>query len=73
MDNYTLNIKVEDGELFDGSLEQWEDCFFSFPLHFSVNDKLTQVQNYCKGYDYNLTLSFKSNKSEVQKITVTTP
>lgn len=73
MDDYTLNIKVEDGELFDGSLKQWEDCFFSFPFHYSLNDKLAQVQSYCRGYNYDLILSFKSNKLEDQKITVTIP
>lgn len=68
MDNFDLTIKVEDGELFEGSLEQWEDCFFAFPFHFSVNDKLDQIQNYCKGYDYSLTLSWKAKKEESKVI-----
>lgn len=62
MDDYTLTIKVNDGNLFEGSLEQWEDCFFAFPFHYSVNDKIAQIQNYCTGYDYELMLSFKANK-----------
>ena len=61
MDDYTLTIKVDDGNLFEGSLEQWEDCFFAFPFHFSVNDKIEQIQNYCAGYSYDLVLSFKVN------------
>lgn len=64
MDDYTLTIKVDDGNLFEGSLEQWEDCFFSFPFHFSVNDKIAQIQKYCTGYNYDLVLSFKTNEPD---------
>lgn len=71
MDNYTLTIKVNDGELFEGSLEQWEDCFFAFPFHYSVNDKIAQIQNYCARYNYELVLSWKANPSIEQKIQLT--
>lgn len=72
MDNFKLIIKVNDGDLFEGNLEQWEDCFFSFPFHFSLNDKLEQIQNYCSGYNYNLAFSFKSEApSDNQKIKLT--
>lgn len=73
-EEFVLNIKVEGGDLFDGSLEQWEDCFFSFPFYFSVNEKLEQIQNYCNGYNYSFTLSWKNknslNKTEPPKINV---
>ena len=70
MDDFTLTIKVNDGDLFEGSLEQWEDCFFSFPFHFSLNDKLEQIQNYCSGYNYNLAFSFKSKEDQKIKLTL---
>lgn len=69
MENFTLTIKVNNGDLFEGSLEQWEDCFFSFPFHFSVNDKIAQVQNYCEGHNYALTLSWKAKKED-SKVTL---
>lgn len=64
MDNFVLTIKVNDGNLFEGSLEQWEDCFFSFPFHYSMNDKLDQVQRYCSDSKYDLTLSWKAKNTD---------
>lgn len=70
MDNFVLTIKVNNGDLFEGNLEQWEDCFFSFPFHYSVNDKLDQIQNYCSGHKYDLTLSWKPKKDSNSLIQV---
>jgi hypothetical protein len=69
-EDFALNIKVNDGDLFEGSLDQWEDCFFAFPFHFSLNDKLEQIQNYCSGYNYNLTFSFKSKEDQKIKLII---
>jgi hypothetical protein len=59
MDNYILKILVNDGEVFDGDLNQWEDCFFAFPVDFTLDDKLAQIQRFCASESWDLTLSFK--------------
>jgi hypothetical protein len=47
-------IKVNASGLFEGTLDQWEDCFFSFPDGSSEEDKLSQIRYYCKdnGFDF---------------------
>jgi hypothetical protein len=57
MSQLTPWVKVEEGDLFEGTLEQWEDCFFSFPNDFTTDDKLAQIQDFChsSGFDYKVT------------------
>jgi hypothetical protein len=41
-------ILVEDGEVFDGKFHHWENCFFSFPDHFTYDQKMFQIKEFCK-------------------------
>jgi hypothetical protein len=68
MDNYTLTIIVDGGNFFEGSLGQWEDCFFSFPDDFSMNDKIAQIQDYCIKEGMDLVFSFKNMENKDNKV-----
>jgi hypothetical protein len=49
--------------MFEGNLDHWEDCFFSFPEHFLMYDKLQQILDWCanEGHDVAITYSRKPN------------
>lgn len=64
MEDFVLTIKVNDGDLFEGNLRQWEECFFSFPLHYCVNKKIEEIQNFCHSQKYNLILSWKNKNQD---------
>jgi len=44
---YRLRILINDGHLFDGSLEQWEDCFFTLPSDHGK--AIVQILGFCAG------------------------
>jgi len=37
-------ILVQDGNVFEGKLHHWEDCFFSFPDGFTFEQKMFQIK-----------------------------
>lgn len=47
-----MTFKVNGGDLFEGSLEHWEDCFFSFPDGLSEDEKFAAVCDFCKNNKY---------------------
>lgn len=59
-DQLTPWIKVEGGDLFEGTLEQWEDCFFAFPESFSTEDKLSQIESFATGSDFSFEVTWKN-------------
>jgi hypothetical protein len=50
-------IKVNEGNMFEGNFGHWEDVFFSFPDHFTSEDKLTQIRSFCMKSNYRLEVS----------------
>ncbi len=42
-----MTIIVEGGHVFEGTFEQWEDCFFSFPDGYLANDKIEMIKSFC--------------------------
>jgi len=40
-------ILVQNGNVFEGKLHHWEDCFFSFPDGFTFEQKMFQIKSFC--------------------------
>jgi hypothetical protein len=53
MINNDTIIIVDDGQTFEGTIKHWQDCFFSKPDHFTDQEFLNQIKDYCerKGWD----------------------
>lgn len=45
-------IKIEDGKVFEGDLDQFSDCFFSFPENFSAWEKYVEIKQWAKFHSY---------------------
>lgn len=48
--NLETIILVEDGDVFDGTREQFMDCFFS-------NASDYQIQDWCESYEWSLSIN----------------
>lgn len=46
-------ILVEDGDVFDGTFEQWEKCFFKFQPGDTLQQKMQDIDEYCQHQGWN--------------------
>lgn len=52
-------VLIESGKLFEGTCNQFEDCFFSFPDDLSIEDKLTAIEDWCMKEKYSFSWSYE--------------
>ncbi len=53
---YNLTITVPG--VFEGTIDQWADCFFSFPVSFSNGDCLDQIFGFCQENEWNVRVDY---------------
>lgn len=51
----TRTYRIEIKDMFDGSFEQFEDCFFSFPSGSDNQSKIDAIKLFCKQNNYEVT------------------
>lgn len=52
-------ILIDSGNIFEGTFEQFEDCFFSFPDDLSTEDKLLEIKDWCQEQKYSFSWSYE--------------
>lgn len=52
-------ILIDSGNIFEGTFEQFEDCFFSFPDGLSTKDKLSEIEDWYQEQKYTFSWSYE--------------
>lgn len=51
-------ILINSGNMFEGTCDQFEDCFFSFPDDLTIEEKLSEVKDWCNKEGYTFSWSY---------------
>lgn len=52
-------VLIDSGNMFEGTCEQFEDCFFSFPNDLTIEEKLSEIEDWCKKERYTFSWSYE--------------
>lgn len=56
-EKYTLTILVGSGEVFEGTLDHWQDCFFSFHSE-DTGERLKEIMSFCESMEWDLEVQY---------------